>query len=89
MAEVWGEGQDSQSVPSIPVKVNGEVVGGAPATDTLAEVAGEFSQSHGLRTFNVLVNGVKADDKTHGSQTLRALGATSVELVAKDARGSK
>lgn len=85
MADVWDAGS---AVVEIPVKVNGETVGHADPSDTLASVAGEYSQAHGLKTFNVLVNGQKADTSA-GPQTLSALGASSVELVAKDARGNQ
>lgn len=81
MTDVW----DSNS-GQVEVKVNGEVVGHADPTETLASVAGEYSSNHGLKTFNVLVNGTKADTSM-GGRTLASLGATSVELVAKDARG--
>jgi hypothetical protein len=81
MTEVWEQGSST-----VPVKVNGEPVGNAEATETLGQVASRYSSQHGLRTFNVLVNGSKADTSA-GSQTLSALGASSVELVAKDARG--
>ena len=84
MSDVWSN--EPEATPSIPVKVNGETVGSAEATETLAEVANEFSMNHGLKTYNVLVNGQK-QDKSAGPHTLAQLGATVVELVAKDARG--
>ena len=84
MSDVWGEGQQTQVV----VKVNGEVVGHADGDDTLGEIASSFSANHGLRTFNVLVNGSKAETSA-GGKTLGELGATVVELVAKDARGGR
>lgn len=80
MTEVWG------GAGEVAVKVNGETVGNVESSKTLGEVASQFAASHGLRTFNVLVNGSKADTSAGGS-TLATLGATSVELVAKDARG--
>jgi hypothetical protein len=83
MTEVWGG--DGTAVAVI-IKVNSETVGSAQPTETLSAVAGWFSTDHGLKTFNVLVNGQKADT-SQGAQTLAALGATSVELVAEDARG--
>jgi hypothetical protein len=84
MADVWGE--ESPAEVTVEVKVNGEVVGNADPDNTLGAVAHDYSVSHGLKTFNVLVNGAKADT-AQGNQTLRSLGATSVELVAKEARG--
>ena len=83
MADVWG---DSPAEVDVEVKVNGEVVGHADPDEMLGAVAREYSSSHGLKTFNVLVNNAKADT-AQGNQTLRSLGATSVELVAKEARG--
>jgi sulfur carrier protein ThiS len=84
MTDVWEAGNGGY--PSVTIKVNGETVGSADGEDTLADVAKEYSANHGLRTFNVLVNGSKAEVSA-GSQTLAALRATVVELVAKDARG--
>ena len=85
MSDVWG----ADAAPAqVVVKVNGEVVGSVAGTATLGSVASEYSQSHGLRTFNVLVNGSKAET-SQGGATLSSLGATSVELVAKEARGSR
>ena len=76
----------SSNSGQVEVKVNGERVGFAEPNQTLGSVASQFSNEHGLRTFSVLVNGTKADTAS-ASQTLAALRATSVELVAKDARG--
>ena len=84
MTEVWEQG--STEKPPIPIKVNGETVGSEPHTATLSSVASKYSSNHGLKTFNVLVNGSKADTSA-GTKTLGELGATSCELVAKDARG--
>lgn len=81
MTEVWEAGGSA-----IPVRVNGEAVGNASGTDTLGFIAQKFSNAHGLRTFNVLVNGMKADTSM-GAKTLADLQATTIELVAKDARG--
>jgi hypothetical protein len=81
MNNVW----DSNAL-EVEVKVNGEIVGHADGSEKLADVAKYYSTSHGLKTFNVLVNGSKADT-SQGGKTLSDLGATLVELVAKDARG--
>jgi ABC-type phosphate transport system substrate-binding protein len=83
-SDVWGAGDGAPT--TVPVKVNGEPVGSANLTDTLGAVANKYSSAHGLKTFNVLVNGSKADVSA-GAKTLYDLEASSVELVAKDARG--
>jgi hypothetical protein len=81
MTDTWG-GESA----AIAVKVNGETVGTAQGTDTLGSIANRYASQHSLKTFSVLVNGAKADTSA-GSKTLADLGATSVELVAKDSRG--
>jgi hypothetical protein len=85
MTEIWG--QDSSAAPSIEVKVNGESAGTAQGTETLGALASRISSSRGLRTFSVYVNGAKMET-TAGAKTLGELSARTVELVAKDARGT-
>lgn len=83
MTDTWGSG----SASAIPIKVNGEDGGTAQGTETLGALASRVSNARGLRTFSVYVNGQKMETSA-GGKTLTELGATSVELVAKDARGS-
>jgi hypothetical protein len=83
MADEW-----SSAGSAIAIKVNGEDGGTAQGTETLGAVASRISNARGLRTFSVYVNGAKMETSA-GGKTLTELGATSVELVAKDARGSR
>ena len=83
MTDLWS---GSTAPTTIPVKVNGEVVGSEPVSATLASIAAKYSQSHGLKTFSVYVNDAKADT-SQGASTLAQLKASSIELVAKEARG--
>jgi hypothetical protein len=82
MTTEWGSGSDT-----VGILVNGECGGTAASTETLGAVASRISDARGLRTFSVYVNGQKMETSA-GGKTLAELGATSVELVAKDARGS-
>jgi hypothetical protein len=82
--DVWGQGGGAAA---IGIRVNGEDAGTAAGTETLGALASRISQARGLRTFSVYVNGAKMETSA-GGKTLTELGATSVELVAKDARGT-
>lgn len=71
----------------VTVRVNRESVESADNSKTLSAVVQKVANDRGIKTFNVLVNGHKAT-ADQGAKTLVMLGAESIEIVTKDARGA-
>lgn len=70
---------------TIEISVNGEYFGEADGDEKLANVVKATAQSNGMRTVNVLVNGVPSSP-SQGAKTLAELGATAIDIRTKDQR---
>jgi len=70
----------------VAVRVNGESVGSAQATDTLAATVQRFASAKGIRSASVFANGDRKLFTTDGSKTLQELGVTELNVVTKDQR---
>ena len=69
----------------VAVRVNGESVGSAQATETLATVVQRFASQKGIRSASVFAGDRKLFT-TDGSKTLQELGVTELNVVTKDQR---
>lgn len=69
----------------VAVRVNGESVGNAQATQTLASVVQQHASSRGIRSASVFVGDRKLYT-TDGPKTLQELGVTELNIVTKDQR---
>ena len=69
----------------VAVRVNGEPVGNAQATQTLAAVVQQHATAKGIRSASVFAGDRKLYT-TDGSKTLQELGVTELNIVTKDQR---
>jgi len=69
---------------SVSVLVNGQVVGTVPDTSNVAEAALQVAKTHGLRAFNIKLNG-KRIAQPDANKPLK--GVKTLEIYAKDSRG--
>jgi hypothetical protein len=82
--------QRREAAPKQPFRitclVNGQVTGSVDYQEgvtTLSGVSSQMAKDHGLRSFTIKVNGTKTTDLNRSMK-----GVKSIELVAKDSRGS-
>lgn len=69
----------------VSMLLNGQAVGQiSPTTQTVGDVANQIARDHGLKSYSILVNGVKVT--TEGASKKLA-GARSIEVFAKETRG--
>lgn len=73
---------------SIALMLNGQAVGQMTLADagskTVGEVANSIAKDHGLKSYSILVNGVKASTEDAGKALA---GNQSIEVFAKETRG--
>lgn len=69
----------------VSMLLNGQAVGQiSPTTQTVGDVANQIARDHGLKSYSILVNGVKVT--TEGASKKLA-GARTIEIFAKETRG--
>lgn len=69
----------------VVIRVNGESVGTAQATETLAAAVQRHASSRGIRSASVFAGDRKLFT-TDGSKTLQELSVTELNIVTKDQR---
>lgn len=85
MAEVFTQnGHTNFETGKIKLVVNGDNKGEVDREATLGAFASKYAKQYGLRNFAVFVDGEKQFTENSGDSIE---GATSIELVPKDARG--
>lgn len=71
---------------AVNILINGQATGQiTPEAQTIAEVANQVAKEHGLKSYSILVNGTKV---TTENANKPLAGATSLEVFAKETRGS-
>lgn len=69
--------------------LNGQAVGQQTSAEigdqTVGQVANKIARDHGLKSYSILVNGVKCSTEEAGKPLA---GAISIEVFAKETRGS-
>lgn len=69
----------------VTMLLNGNTTGTVdPTGKTIAEVGAQIAKDHGLKSFSILVNGIKVPD-AGASKPLA--GAQTIEVFAKETRG--
>ena len=75
---------------SVALMLNGQAVGQRSVADlgsqTIGEVANSIAREHGLKSYSILIDGVKVTTEQAG-RSLAAAHATSLEVFAKETRG--
>lgn len=86
--KVSAGGAKVASATTTAILLNGQATGQRTreslGSQTVGEVAQGVAREHGLKSFSILVNGVKASTEDAGKA---AAGNVSIEVFAKETRG--